>query len=71
MSAPSSAEFLTPGSLELRSVELRLQRCPGALLPQLLAALALHGRPLRWAITGVCGDGLTLEAVVIGPSGRP
>ncbi len=71
MSAPSSAEPVSPSSLELRSVELQLQRSPGPLLPQVLAALAMHGRPLRWAITGVCGDALDLEAVVIGQPRQP
>jgi hypothetical protein len=32
---------------------LDLERRPGPLRPQVLAALAAHGRPLRWAITGV------------------
>ena len=30
---------------------LELERRPGPLRPQVLAALAAHGRPLRWAIT--------------------
>jgi len=50
-------------------LELRLQRRPGPLLPQIEAALAHHGRPLRWAITAVeaCSEPavLTLEAVVL------
>lgn len=52
-------------SIALKSVELPLRRRPGPLLPQILAALALHGRPLRWAITAVAGDALLLEAVVL------
>ena len=32
---------------------LQLERRPGALRPQILEALAVHGRPLRWAITVV------------------
>ncbi|EDY38980.1 hypothetical protein CPCC7001_1859 [Cyanobium sp. PCC 7001] len=62
------------GSLRLRPLLLRLRRQPGALRPQVLAALEAHGRPLRWAITAVergAGDGchgatLTVEAVVWG-----
>jgi hypothetical protein len=62
------------GSLRLRPLVLRLRRQPGALRPQVLAALEAHGRPLRWAITAVdraAGEGchgstLTVEAVVCG-----
>lgn len=50
-------------------LELRLQRRPGPLLPQIEAVLASHGRPLRWAITAVEAGSepavLTLEAVVM------
>jgi hypothetical protein len=49
---------------------LRLERRPGALRPQILAELARHGRPLRWAITAVEADTagvphLQIEAVVL------
>jgi len=49
---------------------LQLERRPGALRPQILEALAAHGRPLRWAITAVDSgsDGATqlqIEAVVL------
>lgn len=37
----------------LEPVVLQLQRRPGPLLPQIQAALAAHGEPLRWAITAV------------------
>ena len=37
----------------LQPVSLRLRRDPGPLLPQIERALAAHGEPLRWAITGV------------------
>jgi hypothetical protein len=55
--------------LRLKQVELQLPRLPGPLLPQVMAALSPHGRPLRWAITAVDGACtpalLTLEAVVL------
>jgi len=35
---------------------LQLERRPGPLRPQILAALAAHGRPLRWAITAAAAD---------------
>ena len=49
---------------------LQLERRPGALRPQILEAMAAHGRPLRWAITAVNpgSDGATqlqIEAVVL------
>jgi hypothetical protein len=54
---------------------LRVSRAAGPLLPQIEAALALHGQPLRWAITaveppadptaGLAGSLLTIEAVVL------
>ena len=37
----------------LQPVCLRVSRAAGPLLPQIEAALALHGQPLRWAITAV------------------
>jgi hypothetical protein len=49
----------------LRPLALRIRRRPGPLLPQIRAALAPHGEPLRWAITAVRGDELSLEAVVL------
>ena len=35
---------------------LQLERRPGPLRPQILEALAAHGRPLRWAITAAAPD---------------
>jgi hypothetical protein len=35
---------------------LQLERRPGPLRPQILAALAANGRPLRWAITAAAAD---------------
>lgn len=53
-------------SLALSPVLLQLQRQPGPLLPQIQAALAAHGQPLRWAITAVPEPGaLQIEAVVL------
>ena len=59
----------------LQPVCLRVSRAAGPLLPQIEAALALHGQPLRWAITaveppddpsaGLAGSLLTIEAVVL------
>jgi len=58
-------------ALCLEQLELRLRRCSGPLLPQIRAALAGRGQPLRWAITGVepdpAGAQLRIEAVVIRP----
>lgn len=51
--------------MRLVPLELRLTRQPGSLPAQVEAALAVHGRPLRWAITAVAGDRLQIEAVVI------
>ena len=58
--------------IDLQPVELKLRRQPGPLLAQIQAALAAHGRPLRWAITavepnpagGAAGSLLRIEAVV-------
>jgi hypothetical protein len=57
-------------SLGLSPVLLELRRQPGALHPQVEAALKLHGRPLRWAITAVQQPPqgpavLQIEAVVL------
>ena len=57
----------------LQPVTLRLQRAPGPLMPQIERALAIHGDPLRWAITAVepgeaqqlTGSVLLIEAVVL------
>lgn len=56
-------------TLRLQPVELWLPREPGPLLARIRAALAEHGQPLRWAITGVEHNGvgarLRIEAMVI------
>ena len=59
----------------LQPVSLRVSRAAGPLLPQIEAALACHGQPLRWAISaveppadptaGLAGSLLTIEAVVL------
>jgi hypothetical protein len=54
--------------VRLVPLELRLRRQAGPLRPQVEVALAGHGRPLRWAITGVEGPELRVEAVVVTPS---
>jgi len=59
--------------VRLQPVTLRLQRVPGPLTPQIERALAIHGDPLRWAITAVepgeeqqlTGSVLLIEAVVL------
>ncbi len=59
--------------MRLQPVTLRLQRVPGPLTPQIERALAIHGDPLRWAITAVepgeeqqlTGSVLLIEAVVL------
>lgn len=55
----------------LKPLLLMLERTPGPLRPQVLAALGAHGKPLRWAITAVepsatGGTLLRIEAVVWG-----
>jgi hypothetical protein len=63
---------LQPTDFQLQPVELELRRQPGPLLAQIQAALAAHGRPLRWAITavepnpagGATGSLLRIEALV-------
>jgi len=59
------------GAGVLRPVVLCFQRAPGPLLPQIQGALAAHGEPLRWAISGVRGDELCLEAVVLTSTPAP
>ena len=39
--------------MRLEPLELWIERHPGPLRPQVLAALRQHGEPLRWAITAV------------------
>ncbi|MCP9916859.1 hypothetical protein [Cyanobium sp. ATX 6F1] len=39
--------------MTLESLELWFELAPGLLRPQVLAALAPHGEPLRWALTAV------------------
>jgi len=59
--------------VRLQPVTLRLQRVPGPSTPQIERALAIHGDPLRWAITAVepgeeqqlTGSVLLIEAVVL------
>ena len=61
-------------AFELQPLLLQLERGPGPLTPQVLAALAAHGRPLRWAITAAeprpqGGARLQIEAVMLMRSG--
>ncbi|MBM5788339.1 MAG: hypothetical protein FJ071_00870 [Cyanobacteria bacterium M_DeepCast_200m_mx_001] len=63
-------------ALELQPLLLQLERGPGPLTPQVLAALAAHGRPLRWAITAAerrpqGGARLQIEAVILRSGGQP
>jgi hypothetical protein len=57
--------------MKLVPLELRLPRRSGSLRAQVEAALLVHGRPLRWAITGVesqvgqPAELLCVEAVLI------
>jgi len=51
--------------VKLVPLQLRLQRRPGPLLAQVMAALEARGRPLRWAITAVDSHGLLVEAIVL------
>jgi hypothetical protein len=55
--------------VKLELLELQLQRREGPLVPQIQAALAGHGEPLRWAITAVhqgpSGASLQIEAVMV------
>lgn len=56
-------------AFRLEPVALTVPRAPGPLLPQIRAALAAEGEPLRWAITavepGANGPQLRIEAMVI------
>lgn len=75
------AGWTPAAAVRLEAVEFWLEAGPEPLLPQLLAALAAHGEPLRWAITAAepIVDGaapssggagrrrLRLEAVVLCP----
>ncbi len=64
---------MSRSAVRLQPVTLRLQRVPGPLTPQIERALAIHGDPLRWAITAVepgeeqqlTGSVLLIEAVVL------
>ncbi|MCT0212310.1 MULTISPECIES: hypothetical protein [unclassified Synechococcus] len=47
------AARLSAVSMRLEALEIWLEAAPGPLLPQLLAALAHHGEPLRWSVTAV------------------
>jgi hypothetical protein len=63
-------------ALELQPLLLQLEPGPGPLTPQILAALAPHGRPLRWAITAAepqpaGGARLQIEAVMLRGGGQP
>ena len=59
--------------MRLVPLALHLEPGPGPLRPQVQAALAAHGRPLRWAITAARSSGgrseLQIEAVLIAPEG--
>lgn len=52
-------------------LQIELQRPLGSLVAAIEAALAPHGRPLRWAITAVSDDRLVIEAMLITKSERP
>ena len=52
--------------MSLKSLELELDLAPGAIRPQVLRALRVHGEPLRWAVTAVDPvliSGLTLRRI--------
>ena len=52
--------------MRLRALQLDLDHPGnGSLRQAIVAALASHGRPLRWAITRVAGGTLAVEAVVL------
>jgi hypothetical protein len=55
---------------ELQPLLLQLEPEPGPLTPQVLRALRVHGRPLRWAITAAerraeAPARLQIEAVIL------
>ncbi|NBW61836.1 MAG: hypothetical protein EBR33_01090 [Synechococcaceae bacterium WB4_1_0192] len=50
--------------MRLQPLLLQLERRPGPLRPQILAALREHGSPLRWAITAVHAPEAGPDAVV-------
>jgi len=64
--ASTRSEVELVKALLLRSLHLQLERPPGPLRPAIEAALASHGRPLRWAITAAGERHLEIEAVVVG-----
>jgi len=60
----------------LRALVLQLEAQAGALRPQITSALAVHGQPLRWAITAVTrspsgGRLLQVEAVLLSADAQP
>jgi len=48
--------------VRLEPLEIWMERGPGPLRPQILAALRQHGDPLRWAITAVEPSGFATVA---------
>lgn len=65
---PSSASSRSEAALvRLEPLEIWMERGPGPLRPQVLAALRPHGEPLRWAITAVEPSGFTTVAIA-GPA---
>ncbi len=56
--------------MRLEPFQLWFDATPGPLRPQVLAALAGHGQPLRWAITAAlpapqAGRRLRIEAILL------
>ena len=61
---PSSASSRNEaGPVRLEPLELWIERQPGPLRPQVLAALRQHGEPLRWAITAVAAQPVAGAAI--------
>ncbi|MEI6502258.1 MAG: hypothetical protein WCP21_14675 [Armatimonadota bacterium] len=56
--------------MRLEPLHLWFELGPGPLRSQVLAALARHGDPLRWAITAVETLEATGAAATDGPKGR-
>jgi hypothetical protein len=63
-SASTKSEGLLVTGFSLQCLHLLLERPSGPLRPAIEAALAGHGRPLRWAITAASAQQLSIEAVV-------
>ena len=69
---PSSANSRNEAArVRLEPLELWLERGPGPLRPQILAALRQHGEPLRWAITAISVVPRSRISMAVTPKRKP